>query len=445
MNKSILKFFKLILFLFLLMLLFPPIAYSENNQTQVITVTVDDTVTAGTAQQVSRAIQVAEAQEAEAVVILLNTPGGLVNATLEMLEDITNTDIPIITYVTPQGAIAASAGTFILISGDIAAMSPGTTCGAAMPVTMGGATESTQAADEKTINLLAEHVRGIAEEKGRPGDIAEKFVTENLSLTYNRALEEGIIEVVANNLPELLEIVDGREVTTQAGIITLNTAGAEIIALEKNAVEQITHLVSNPQIAVILMMVGIYGLIIGFNSPGFFVPEVLGGISLLLGLYGLGLFEVNLLAGLLILLGLVLLIAEAFTPAYGILGIGGVVSIVLGIVFLPMEPMMPNEWFGTFRVLAVSIGLISALFVFLILTNIVRLRKKNVVHGKKEFSFDEAVVIEELNPKGLIKVQGEIWRATSSDGSTISEGVSVKAVDRQGMLVVVEPLSNKEE
>lgn len=428
---------EILLIILLFLLLIPQPARGARDDPQVFTVKMEDMVTAGTAQHIIRALEEAEEADAQALVILINTPGGLVNATLDMIEKITNSRIPVITYVTPKGAIAASAGTFILISGDIAAMSPGTTCGAAMPVTMGNPAESPQAADQKTINFLAQHMRSIAEQKGRPGDIAEKFVTENLSLTYDRALEKGIIDLTASNLDELLQKVDGQKVQTSAGIKTLNTAGAGIVEIEKNLKEKTTDLASNPQIAVILIMIGIYGLITGFNSPGFFLPEVLGSICLLLGLYGLGLFEINMAAGIFIILGIGLLIAEIFTPTYGILGTGGVISIVLGIIFLPVEPMMPGAWFGGLKIIAVSIGVISALFILLVLASLIRLRKKPPTEIESEIKQETGVVVKELNPEGMVKIYGEIWHALSESGEMIPAGSKVKAVRRQGMTLIV--------
>ncbi|SHG44981.1 membrane-bound serine protease (ClpP class) [Thermosyntropha lipolytica DSM 11003] len=442
--KSIRYRKKFLILILLFLLCIPQAIKADPKNPRVFTVKIENMVTAGTAQHVIRAIDEAEKEGAEALVIFINTPGGLVNATLDMIERMTNSRIPIITYVAPKGAIAASAGTFILISGDIAAMSPGTTCGAAMPVALSNPAEAPQAADQKTINFLAQHMRSIAEQKGRPGDVAEKFVTENLSLTYDRALEKGIIDLTADNLDDLLARINGYKVKTAEGEKSLQTADARIIPVEKTVKEKVTDLVSNPQIAVILIMIGIYGLITGFNSPGFFLPEVLGSICLLLGLYGLGLFEINIAAGIFILLGIGLLIAEAFTPTYGILGTGGVISLVLGIIFLPVEPMMPGEWFSGLKFVAVSIGVITALFVLLILTSLIKLRKKPPVEVEAEMKQEIGVVVRELNPEGMVKVYGEIWNARTENGENIPEGKKVKVVGRRGMQLIVSPAEKKD-
>ncbi len=427
-----------LLFIITAIIIWPVSVQSQTEKPVVYTVKVEDMVTAGTAKNIQRAVEHSQNRNADALVIQLNTPGGLVDATLDIIQDISASRVPVITYVTPKGAIAASAGTFILVSGHLAAMTPGTTCGAAMPVTMDPQSGGTEAADQKTINFLAEHMRSVAQDKGRPGDIAEKFVLENLSLSNQAALEEGVIDVEAENLEELLQIIDGREVITAAGKINLNTAGAEPFDLGMSTEEKLIHIISNPTLAVIFLILGIYGLIIAFSSPGFMLPEVLGSISLILGLFGLGLFEVNLTAGLLIILGIVLLIAELFTPTYGILGVGGIVSIILGILFLPIEPLMPVDWFTAFRGMAISVGIVGAGFLFIVLKGILNLRLIKPMQGPGEFAADEGIVIEPLNPTGVIKIRGEIWRASSMGGETIPAGSRIKVVERDNIQLLVE-------
>lgn len=440
MLKKINLFFLAFLIIFITV---PNPVYAENNPPVVYTIEIEGTITAGTAIFIDRAIQAAEGDQVEALLIKINTPGGLVNATLDILQAMTSSTVPTITFVTPKGGIAASAGSFILISGNIAVMSPGTTCGAAMPVTIGTTGESPVAADEKTINFLAGHIRSIASERNRPTDIAEKFVTENLTLSYSEALEIGIIDYLADDTTDLLNIIDNVElILNDEKTIVLNTKDANIISIEQKSEEKLINLLSNPQLAMILLMLGLYGLIIGFNSPGFFLPEVLGGICLILGLFGIGLFEINLAAGLLIFLGLALLIAEAFTPTYGILAVGGVISIVLGILFFPIEPLMPSLWFSSFKAWAIAIGILGAFFISLVLFQILRLKKMITVHGEQELS-GKAVVVSTIDPIGMIKIQGEIWKAKSKNNDTIFEGEEVKVLKRTGVEVLVERIAKQ--
>lgn len=405
---------------------------------QVYTVDIENTVTMGTARHLARGLQMAEKNGAEAVVIRLNTPGGLVSATLEMLQDMSAARLPVITYVSPQGAIAASAGTFILLNGHIAAMAPGTTCGAAMPVTVVPTGEGTKAADQKTINFLAGHMKSIARERGRPADLAQKFVTDNLVLNNREALDQGVVDYNAETLEELLQKVHGATVQTGDRSRTLNTAGAQVSPVPMSINEKAVNLISNPTLAMILLTIGIYGLIIGFYSPGIFLPETLGAICLILGLSGMGLFQGNLSAGLLILLGIGLLVAELFTPTFGILGIGGVISLVLGILFFPVEPMMPKHWFTAFRYTALGVGIVGAGFLLMVVIGVSKLRRRRPMHGEREFEDARAVVTRELAPGGLVRLHGEVWQAISQNGHTIPAGSKVRVLERQGLSLVVD-------
>ncbi len=424
----------------LMIFLISLVGLAEENQSSpfVYTLKVEGMVTAGTTNHIRRSIEVAEKDGAEALVILLNTPGGLVNATLDIVGDMISADVPIITYVSPQGGIAASAGTFIMIGGHKAAMAPGTTIGAAMPVMVRPDEEGSAAADDKTILFLAGHMKSIAEARDRPGDIAERFVTENLTLSGGEALELGVIDLIESNLDSLLNSLDGERIELESGIVTLNTSNASTREMEKTTQEKITHLVSNPQITFVLLLIGVYGLIIGFSSPGTFVPEVLGAISLLLALYGLGLFEVNLFAALLMVLGVGLLVAEALTPTYGVLGVGGVISMVLGILYLPVEPLVSDRWLAQFRFMAFGIGIIGSVVLVIMLAGIYRLKKSPIIHGSREFMMDVARVVETIDPEGLIMVRGELWKARSAGGEKIEKDMQVRIIDRENMTCIVE-------
>ena len=446
MFKKTRRYTMLIIPLILLTSIFSSVfSTAQNDSPLVLTIEIKNTITAGTTEHIRRSLEMAEDMNADAIVFLIDTPGGLVASTIDIMQLMLNSKTPVITYVYPQGAIAASAGSFILLSGNIAAMSPGTTCGAAMPVIISPTEGTTQTADDKTINFLAGHIRSIAQERGRATDIAEKFVTENLTLNAYEALEKNVIDYIPGSLEELLDTIHGTLVNVNNEDIIMNTKNANIEPLEMTAVDRITDIVSNPQITFILVIVGIYGIIIGFNAPGTFVPEVLGAIALMLGLYGLGLFEVNIFAAAMLLLGIALLVAEAFTPTFGILAFGGIVSIILGILFLPVEPLMPAGWFRSFRLMAIGIGIGSGILMVVILTGIIRLRKSRVVHGDSEFDGKEGIVIDELDPKGLVKVQGEIWNGISNNGGIIDSGEKIIVVKREGMNVIVERANNNKD
>lgn len=362
------------------------------------------------------------------------------DATLKILSALSASDVPIITYVTPQGAIAASAGAFILLGGHIAAMSPGTTTGAAMPVTISPTQEGSKAADEKTINFLAGHIRSIAETNGRPGDVAARFVTENLTLSSTEALDLGVIDYIEPDLTSLLQTIDGTSIEINNAVVTLETQNAEIELIESNVSEKITHIISNPQITFILLLVGIYGLIIGFSNPGTFLPEVVGAISLVLALFGLGMFEINIFAVVMIVLGIALLIAEVFTPTYGVLGVGGMISIILGIVFLPVEPLVASNWLVQFRLMAVGIGIVGSIFLLAVIAGISKLRRLPAKRGFGEFTDEFGIVMEDLDPEGYIQINGELWMAKGrNDDISIPAGTRVKIIERQQMIFIVEP------
>ncbi|NCC75180.1 MAG: nodulation protein NfeD [Clostridia bacterium] len=433
----------LLLSLSLVFALWSPVRATESKP-EILTIQVEGTITSGTASLIQRGLTEASNQGNAAVILLINTPGGLVTATLDIVADLLNADVPVITYVSPQGAIAASAGSFILLAGHVAAMSPGTTCGAAMPVQINPEAGTTQAAEDKTIQFLAGHMRSIAKTRGRPPEIAEKFVTESLTLDAREALEKDVIDRIEPDLTTLLNRIHGTTVTVQGQSWPLNTQNATIRPLEMKFVEKMTNLLSDPQMAYILLLLGIYGLIIGFGAPETYVPEVLGVISLALGLYGLGLFETNLFAGILLTLGLGLLVAEVLTPTYGILTFGGLVCLVLGTLFLPAEPLMPRDWLVRFRFLATGVSVAGGIFMVIAMRAILRIRRRKAIQGTSEFDGRMARVISTLNPEGQVMIAGEIWRAVSQDGSTIEIGQTVQIIDRQGLVVRVQSLQKEE-
>lgn len=406
----------------------------------VLTLDVTGMITAGTTAHIARAVEESNTRKANALVLLLDTPGGLVDATLDIISSLSASEVPVITYVTPQGAIAASAGAFILLGGHITAMSPGTTTGAAMPVTLTPGEEGTQTADDKTILFLAGHIRSIAETNGRPGDIAERFVTENLTLSSREALELGVADYIEPNLTSLLETIHGTTAQLQRGPVTLNTQNAQVEALDRTLTEKITHLISNPQITFVLLLIGVYGLIIGLNNPATFVPEVLGAICLVLALFGLGMFEINLFAVIMIVLGIGLLVAEALTPTYGVLGTGGVISLVVGIIYLPVEPLVTSRWLVQFRLMAIGVGVVGSVFLVILLAGLARLRKLPARQGSNEFDHAIGTVMDDLDPEGFIMIQGELWRAKSADGGRIPKDTPVRVVERKHMLCLVIPM-----
>ena len=448
MNTKLLRGILLILVLLCIAgaLLAPSGGAVQDDEKVIYVLRIEGTITEGTALDVVEGLQEAEAMGAEVVLIELDTPGGLVSSMLKISEAILNSEVPVITYVTPKGAIAASAGSFILISGNIAAMSPGTTTGAAMPVEIG--VEGRKAADEKTINFFAGHVESIAASRGRNATQAKRFVTDNDVLNENLALERGIIDLIAEDETELLNKVDGITVKIGNENRTIATKDASLYIKRKTVRSSLLELLSNPQIAVILMMVGIYGLIFGFMSPGTYVPEMIGAICLILALYGMGLFEVNVFGIILIIVAVILFIAEALTPTFGILTTGGAVCLIVGALLLPKEPFLFNPqsgWFEGFVLTVIGIAVASAAFFFFAVGAVLKARKRKVKVGGEELIGKVTKAETEINEDGgTVKLRGEIWNARTVAGEQINEGEKVEIIDRDGLTLIVKRKEREE-
>ncbi len=414
-------------------------AGAASNDNVIYVIQIEGTITEGTALDIAEGLQEAEQMGAEAVLIELDTPGGLVSSTLKITEAILNLDVPVITYVTPRGAIAASAGAFILVSGNIAAMAPSTTTGAAMPVEIG--IEGRQAADNKTINFFAGHIESIAASRGRNATQAKRFVTDNDALNENLALERGIIDLIADDETDLLAKLDGMNVTIAGEDRTLATKDVTFYRKEKTIRSTLLETLSDPQIAVILLLVGIYGLIFGFMSPGTYVPEMIGAICLILALYGIGLFEVNVFGVLLIIVAVLLFIAEALTPTFGILTTGGAICLIIGALILPKEPFLvgpESGWFEGFVLTVLGVAIASALFFFFAVGAVLKIRKRRAQVGGEELigrvTKAESTITED---EGTVKLRGEIWNARAAAGEEIPRGVKVEIMDRDGLTLRV--------
>lgn len=409
---------------------------------EIYLVTLEDTITAGNVAHVKRMIAEAEQNNAEAIIVLLNTPGGLVDATLDLCRKFLETEVPVVVYVSPAGSIAASAGAFILLSSDIAVMSPATSVGAAQPIML--SPEGAESADDKTTIFIAKQIQEFAEAKGRPGDIAERFVTENLTLGHAEALEQGVIEMVSPSLDTLMEDLHGYTFEKMGQAYTLNTAGASLVEKTMSTRERLQDFVSNPQIAFLLLMGGMMLLYIGFSNPGTFVPEVLGGIALVLGVYGMGLFDTNTTGIVLMLLGIGLLVAEAFTAGFGIMGVGGAISLLIGSLLLPLEPLMAPDWYRGFMITVIGTVIGISLIMLVIIQRVISSRRVGLQEKVTIFNIPEAgVVINELKPDGTVRAGGEVWSGRSADGGDIPAGTEVEVVGNEGLWLLVKAKQKK--
>ncbi len=369
-------------------------------------------------------------EESYIIIMRLDTPGGLGDSMMEIVKDIESSDVPVVVYVYPSGARAASAGTFILMSSHIAAMSPGTTIGAAHPVEITGQGE----VSEKITEHFASYMKALAERHNRNVTWAESAVRESISATPTEALELNVIELIAENTTLLLEKIDNMNVTIKSRNITLSTKDLELTYKEMSWRQQILHTLSNPNVAYILFMIGIYGIILELSNPGATLPGILGGLCIILALWSFNVLSMNKAGIALILFALVLFIAEVLTPTYGALTVGGIVSLILGSLLLPNVEKEPYIKISLDLIIASVI--VTAGFFLLVLGAVLKAYRKKPTTGREGMIGLEGVTITPLNPNGEVKIHGEIWMAISLEGD-IEKDVPVIVEDIKGLKLYV--------
>jgi len=398
--------------------------------------TVDGTIVPVIADYIDRGISQAEEHGATVCIIELDTPGGLLDSTEEIVQSIMNADLPIVVYVSPKGAWAASAGTFITLSGHIAAMTPGTTIGAAHPVSAGGE-EIPEDQMQKIVEFSAKWMRTIAEERGRNMEEAELAVTESKSFTDVDALENNIIDLRADNLESLISQIDGWEVTLASGEeVVIDTADYVQTRNEMNAIEQLLHTISDPNIAYILLSLASIGLIVEISNPGLIFPGVAGGISLCLAFYSLGVLDAYWGGIALILLAVGLFIAEYFTTAFGLLTAGGIASLVMGSLILFTHT--PGVEVSPGLIAGVAVGFTA--FAVFVVGAIIRGQRRRKTTGAEGMIGTTAIAKTPLNPTGTVLSQGELWTATSEGGRVApGEEVMITKVEALKLWVTKKP------
>ncbi|MGD9117480.1 MAG: nodulation protein NfeD [Dehalococcoidia bacterium] len=425
MSRVIHRALGLIFFLAIIVGALLPLTTSAANQSIHI-LHVEGTIVPVIADYIERGIEEAEEENALACIIELDTPGGLLDTTEEIVQKIMNADVPVIVYVNPKGAWAASAGTFITLSAHIAAMTPGTTIGAAHPVS-GSGEEIPEEQMEKIVEFSAKWMKTIAQERGRNMEEAELAVTESKSFTDVDALEANIIDLRASTLDELIAMIDGRQVTLASGLeITLDTSSYATSRNEMSLVEGFLHAISDPNIAYILLSVGSIGIIAEIYSPGTFFPGIIGAISLLLAFYSLGVLDANLGGILLIILAFGLFIGEVLTTTFGIFTAGGITALVLGslILFPESGALQVSPW-----LVGVMAAVVVAVFAFVI-TRIVGAHRRQAYTGREELVGKTAVAKSALEPEGIVLFKGERWTAVAEKGKVKpGEEVTITKVD----------------
>jgi membrane-bound serine protease (ClpP class) len=387
---------------------------------------LDSAITPVTVRLLAGAIERAQADGAQALVVQLNTPGGLERSMRSMVQSILGSPIPVIVYVAPTGARAASAGVFITMAAHVAAMAPATNIGAAHPVAIGGGADKEMI--KKVENDAAAFARTIATERGRNAEWAEKAVRSSVSATEREAVKLKVVDLVADSVPDLLARIDGRTVKTARGPATLATREAAVRVIEVRFRDKFLALISDPNVAYLLMMAGMLGIFFELSNPGAILPGVIGGICLILAFYAFQSLPVNWAGLLLILFGVVLLIAEIKVVSHGVLAIGGVIAMLLGSLMLYDTPETTGirlSWY----VIVPAVGATAGLVFFAVSMGIRALYRPSVT-GESAMVGRHAVVRSALAPEGQVLIDGELWRAVSPDGRVeAGEAVQITAVD----------------
>jgi membrane-bound serine protease (ClpP class) len=438
----------------LLLVVCPLKAFTADKQAYIID--ISGVISPATADYFSRSLDKAIEADAEFLLIRLDTPGGLDLSMRDMIKQIIASPIPVISYVTPGGARAASAGTYLLYASHIAAMTPATNLGAATPVQMqtmpgedktpapGDKTSQEEIGDsamhQKMTNDAVAYIRGLADLHGRNADWAEKAVREAESLTARAALKLGVIDMIARDQQDLIKQLDGRQINVLGQSRTLDTSSLTLKPIKPDWRSKLLAIIANPNIAYILMMIGIYGLIFEFANPGSIVPGTIGSICLLLALFSFQILPIN-YAGLgLILLGIALMVAEAFQPSFGVLGLGGVAAFVVGSVIL-VDTELPG--YGINMAVVAGITVSTVAFFLMALGMVLRQRHQHAVSGREEMLDAICVAMEDFAAEGRVSIHGERWNARTRRPLHKGDKARVRAIE--GLRLDVEPVINEEE
>jgi len=431
-----------VLLLFALGLLLPGL--SADGPRTALLLHVDGAISPAMADYVLHGLDAAAEQHAKLVILEMDTPGGLDSAMRDIIKAILASPVPVVTYVAPSGARAASAGTYILYASHIAAMAPATNVGAATPVQLMGGNSPTPAEpktaeDRKILNDAVAYIRGLALERGRNPDWAVKAVRSAASLTADQALKQHVIDVMANDIPDLLAKLNGRTVVTETGPVTLHTTGIAVQDYQRDLRVQFLAVLTDPTVAYILLLIGIYGLVFEGYNPGGVLPGVAGAIALLLALYAFHVLPVDFAGLALIVLGVILFVTETFVPAYGTLSIGGLVAFVIGSIIL-MDTRVPG--FAISRGLIGGISSAAALIIVTTLWLAVRAHRRPVVSGAEELLEDRGQALQNFSAAGdgTVRIHSETWNAHSK--TPIRAGEAVKVIRREGLKLVVEPVEH---
>ena len=402
---------------------------------KVLSITLDATINPATADFIHRAIEIAQKEQSTCLLIHLNTPGGLLKSTRVIVSDILESKVPVVVYVSPGGAHAGSAGVFITMAAHVAAMAPGTNIGAAHPVSTQGEMDTIMSA--KATNDAMAFIRSIATKRGRNAEWGVQAVRNSVSLTETEALQYNVITLIASNEQELLNSIDGKTVTVSTGTLALHTKNASVKTLNMGWGEKMLNILSDPNVAYILFLLGLYGLIFELYSPGAIFPGIIGGICIILALYTMHTLPVNYAGLALIVFGVILFLLEIKIVSHGLLAIGGVISLLLGSMMLIRTDetwaMASLSW----SVILTAVGISAMFFLFVISMGLKAQRAKPSM-GLESMIGEIGQSLSELNPAGTVRMHGEIWKAITASG-LIPEGKKVIVTGFLNFTLQVEP------
>ncbi len=452
LKKNLLRILRLTGSIFLLAIAGWSIAQSiatspQNLEKTALVLKIDGAIGPATQEYIQQGLHTAAIHSATLVILQINTPGGLDQSMRGIISAIIASPVPVISYVAPSGARAASAGTYIMYASHIAAMAPGTNLGAATPVSIGMPSEKPSvdqkplpktAEEKKALNDALAYIRSLAELRNRNVSWGEQAVSQGASLSANEALKIQVIDVIANDIPSLLQQIDGRKINLQGQERILQTQNLKIETLEPSWRSRFLAIITDPNVAYILLIIGMWGIFFEFVNPGLVLPGVVGAISLLLGLYALQLLPVNYAALGLILLGVIFLVAELFVASFGVLAVGGIIAFVLGSILL-FQKDVPGYQIA--KSIVITVAVLTSGFFLVILRMALKARKKPIVSGAESLIGSVVTVIVMPNQTPRVRIQGELWQIQSE--APLQAGQTVEVVAMKGLILVVKPVSKE--